>query len=44
MSLSKEEREEMGRKGRKKIETSFDRQIIIQKYITELKKVEGAIR
>lgn len=44
LSLSKEEREEMGRKGRKKIETSFDRQIIIQKYITELKKVEGAIR
>ncbi len=42
LSLSKDNREQMGRKGREKVETSFDRRIIVEKYIDELKKIERA--
>jgi Glycosyltransferase len=43
LSLTKSEREQMGKKGRKKVESFFDRKIIIDKYIDEIKKIEGAI-
>lgn len=39
INLSHEERAEMGRRGRAKIEAEFDRQIVVEKYINELSKV-----
>lgn len=38
ISLSPEKRNEMGRLGRKKIERDFDREIVINAYLTELHK------
>ena len=36
--LSSEEREEMGKNGRKKVEQCFDRQIVVNKYLDEVMK------
>lgn len=38
LSLSQEERRNMGLAGRAKVEKEFDRQIVVQKYIEELEK------
>jgi len=38
IKLSPEERAEMGRRGRAKVEAEFDRQIVIDKYVGELTK------
>lgn len=38
MSLSREEREYMGHQAREKVEREFDRNIVVEKYMTELKK------
>ena len=38
LALSNEERAEMGRAGRAKVEREFDRQIVVNKYMTELSK------
>ncbi|MEC0073518.1 glycosyltransferase family 4 protein [Bacillus anthracis] len=37
LSLSYEEKKEMGNFGRRKVEREFDRQIVIQEYLTEIK-------
>ncbi len=37
INLSNEEKREMGLAGRKKVEAEFDRQIVVEKYIEELK-------
>ena len=39
MSLSHEEREQMGIKARERMERYFDRQIVIDKYIQEIKNI-----
>lgn len=39
MTLSYEERREMGRKGRNKIEKEFSREIVIQRYLEELELI-----
>jgi len=39
MSLSAEEREEMGRKGREKMIKEFDKKIVIQKYLEAIEEV-----
>ena len=41
LSLSTLEREQMGIAGRCKMEKSFDRKIVVDKYIAEIKKLEG---
>jgi len=41
IALSHEERSTMGRAGREKIEAEFDRKIVINQYIEEVKKVTG---
>lgn len=38
MELSKEERAEMGKRGRKKVKVQFDRNIIVNAYMDEIKK------
>lgn len=38
LSLSWEERRDMGRNGRELVEKSFDRRIVIEKYLSEVKK------
>lgn len=40
LSLSFEERKKMGLEGRKKVEREFDRSVVIEKYIKELKMVK----
>ena len=40
LSLSWEERKAMGLAGRKKVEKEFDRQIVIDKYLQEVKRVQ----
>lgn len=40
LSLSNEQRSEMGKNARKKIEEQFDRQIVIDKYMQEIRKHE----
>lgn len=39
LNLSLEERKQMGLEGRRKVEKEFDRQIVVKKYIDELKEV-----
>lgn len=39
LSLSLEERKQMGLEGRRKVEKEFDRQIVVKKYLEELKEV-----
>lgn len=39
ISLSHEKREEMGKNARDKVENEFDRQIVVEKYIGDLKEV-----
>ena len=39
LALSSEERKEMGLAGRRKVEKEFDRQIVVKKYLEELKEV-----
>ena len=39
MSLSPDERKAMGLAGRAKVEREFDRQIVIRKYLDEVKAV-----
>ncbi len=41
LSLTLSEREQMGIAGRRKMERFFDRKIVVDKYITEIKKLEG---
>lgn len=41
MDLTNEERAEMGRKGREKMIQEFDRRIVVDKYIAEIRKVLG---
>lgn len=41
LSLSTEQKREMGLAGRHKVEKTFDRRIVIQKYLHELKKVNN---
>lgn len=41
MSLSRDQREKMGMNGRKKVEREFDRQIVVQKYITCIQGIEA---
>lgn len=38
LSLSSEEKKEMGEKGRKKVEREFDRNIVVKKYLMEIEK------
>lgn len=40
LSLTWEERREMGLAGRRKVEREFDRQIVIEKYLAEIRKPE----
>ena len=40
LSLSKEEQKNMGLAGRNKVEKEFDRQIVIEKYVQQLKHVK----
>lgn len=44
LNMSPEEHARMGAAGRKKMETSFDRQIIVQKYLHIIKDIEGEIK
>ena len=39
MSLSAEERDTMGRKGREKMIREFDKKIVIQSYLNEVKAI-----
>ena len=39
LKLTWEEKNEMGKSGRKKIEREYDRQIVVQKYCNEVEKV-----
>ena len=39
LSLSNEERKQMGKNGRRKVEEEFDRQIVIDKYQKAIKEV-----
>ena len=39
MSKSVEERKQMGLAGRAKVEKNFNRQIVIDKYLAEMKKL-----
>lgn len=39
LSLSWEERKQMGLEGRKKVEREFDRKIVIQKYLNEVERI-----
>jgi hypothetical protein len=39
LSLSDEEREQMGRAGRAKMERQFDEQIVIDRYLSVLERV-----
>ena len=39
MALSFEERQEMGRKSREKVEREFDRQIVVDAYMKEIKRI-----
>ena len=41
LHLSIEERGQMGLAGRAKVEREFDRQIVVQKYMDEIQKIEG---
>jgi len=41
ISLSYEQRKEMGKKGREKVETEFDRKIVVDRYFVELKKCQN---
>ena len=41
LSLSWEERRNMGLAGRKKVEKEFDRQIVVDKYLKELEKIQA---
>ena len=36
-----EERKEMGLAGRRKVEREFDREIVVQAYVDEIKRAEG---
>ena len=40
ISLSYEQRKEMGKKGREKVEREFDRKIVVDRYLAELKKCQ----
>ena len=40
LNLNIAERVEMGRAGRRKVEREFDRKIVVEKYLLELKKIE----
>lgn len=39
LNLSGEERKKMGLAGRKKVEREFDRQIVVDKYLAEIKSL-----
>ena len=39
LHLTKEQRETMGRAGREKVEKEFDREIVIEKYLDEVRKI-----
>nr|WP_288885798.1 glycosyltransferase family 4 protein [uncultured Blautia sp.] len=41
MNLSYDKKVEMGREGRRKMEREFDRQIVVEAYMKEIKKVTG---
>lgn len=41
INLTNAERKQMGLKGREKVEKSFDRQIVVEKYVGELLKIKG---
>ena len=40
MALSQDARRDMGLAGRRKVEREFDRQIVVQKYLEEIKSFE----
>lgn len=44
LSLSREERIAMGKAGRRKMECEFDRMVVVEKYMKEIKELEGAMR
>ena len=39
LALSNEERKQLGINGRKKVEKEFDRNIVINKYLEEIKRI-----
>ena len=39
LTLSYEERKEMGKNARKKIEKEFDRKLVVESYIEEIEKI-----
>lgn len=41
LALPHDKKAEMGRMARKKVESEFDRNIVIEKYLTEIRRIEG---
>ena len=44
LSLTTEERQQMGLAGRKKVETEFDRNIVINAYINEIEHISKGVK
>lgn len=43
LSMENSEREAMGTKARKKVEDEFDRKIVVEAYMTEIRRIQGAL-